>query len=365
MSELVKKYDKSRMIDLILSAPWEFERSLEEYGKIDLPRRVGEAVLPSLEETRNIVIVGMGGSAIVGDVTRGLLSDKIEVPIEVIRTLRTPSYVRDGTIMIVVSYSGNTMETIMSCTAGLRRGAYPVIISSNGLLQRLSQRIGAAFYRLPSGRPPRTALAPMLAAMLSIFKKTEFSKALPRLDGAARAAQRYVEKVKNELFAGEEAKIAKEISGGIPMIYSYEPYTPIGFRLKTQLNENAKHHAFLEELPEANHNEIMGWEVLTVKYLHPIYIRGREERREITTSIDYRIEMLRGKGVKYSIIKAEGGDRLEEYLYLMVKVDLVSYLTALEKRVDPTPVATISGLKKKLENELNLGERLQRLVNGN
>jgi len=361
VTTLIDRYDKSRMIDLILSEPWEFENYLDKYKAVNLPENVGGVPLPSAEHVRNVVIMGMGGSAIVGDILRGLLYDVSPVPIEVSRGLVTPAYVRDGSLMLVVSYSGDTMETITGCVEGLRRGAYPIVISSGGLLRKLSAKIGAAFYELPGGRPPRTALAPMLAAALDIVSKTRIYGGVPA--EATRAAKRYVEAFRDSLGNAEEWGDAQRLAERIPVIYSYLPYTPIGFRLKTQLNENAKIHAFHEELPEANHNEIMGWEG-AANGICPVFIRGLEEKPEIAVSVKYRQDLLQQNNVEFITIKAQGASRLEEYLYLTVKADLLSYLVALHRGVDPTPVRTISGLKRRLEEEMSLSSKLLRLIDG-
>lgn len=352
--QLVAKYDSSRMLDLILSEPSELETFYEEYGGIALPERVHGAPLP--REPRRVILTGMGGSAIVGDFVRSLLLGKTNTAIEVVRDFRLPSYAGKGDVLVAVSYSGNTVETLTCAKEGVERGCYLVAVTSGGLLGRYASKLGAATYRLPAGRPPRTALAPMLAAALRILEQLSIPAPSPK--GSTGGARRVVEEFKNNPLGSTSALMAARIKGSIPLIYAYQPYSPVGFRFKTQVNENAKYHAFFAELPEADHNEIMGWEGALAAEYHPIFIRGLEEPNEISVIIDFWKRVLEERGIEYSELRSSGGSRLSELLELLVSVDLASYVLALLLGVDPTPVTTISRLKKVMDERLNLEKRV-------
>jgi len=124
------------------------------------------------------------------------------------------------------------------------------------------------------------------------------------------------------------------------------------------VNENAKYHAFFAELPEADHNEIMGWEgALAAKY-HPVLVRGSEEPSEIAVILDFWKRVFKERSIEYSEMKSSGGGRLSELLELLVSVDLASYVLALLLGVDPTPVGTISRLKKTMDERLNLERKV-------
>ena len=363
MEELIARYDKSRMIDLILKSPQEFEKYLEAYKEVEFPREVGGvASLPRTGEWRNVVILGMGGSAIVGDVVHGYLYDKLSIPVEVVRSPQPPRSLGNRTLMVSVSYSGNTVETITATLEGLRRGAYPVIVTSGGMLRKLATRLGAPLYELPPGRPPRTALSPMLAAVLRALEAAGLLKLGHEVESAAESARALVREIRTNLAGSIPARVAKALEGRVPLVYSYQPYTPLGYRLKTQLNENAKYHAFFMELPEGNHNEVMGWEGRVIAKFHAVFIRGHEELPEISVCLEYWREVLREKGVEVSELRSRSQNRLAEYLELMVMVDLTSYILALNLGVDPTPVATISRLKHLLESKLEVSARLERRI---
>jgi len=283
----------------------------------------------------SIVFTGMGGSAIVGDFARGLLLDRASAAIEVVRDFKLPLHVGKGDVLVAVSYSGNTVETLRCAKEGVERGCYLVAVTSGGLLERYASKLGAAVYKLPTGRPPRTALAPMLAAALRILERLNLPAPTPK--SSTSGARRVIEEFKADPLGCLPASIAARIKGSVPLIYTYQPYSPVGFRFKTQVNENAKYHAFFAELPEADHNEIMGWEgLLTAKY-HPVLIRGSEESGEIAAILDFWKQIFKERGIDSSELRSSGGGRLSELLELLVSVDLASYVLALLLGVDPTP----------------------------
>ena len=352
--QLVAKLDKSRMLDLILSEPDELETYHEKYSGVALPERVQGVALP--RDLDNVVFTGMGGSAIVGDFARGLLLDKVSASIEVVRDFKLPLYVGKGDVLVAVSYSGNTVETLRCAKEGVERGCYLVAVTSGGLLERYASKLGAAVYKLPTGRPPRTALAPMLAAALRILEQLNLPVPAPK--SSTSSARRVIEEFKANPLSCLAASIAARIKGSVPLIYTYQPYSPVGFRFKTQVNENAKYHAFFAELPEADHNEIMGWEGSLAGKYHPVLIRGSEESSEIAAILDFWKQVFKERGIDSSELRSSGGGRLSELLELLVSVDLASYVLALLLGVDPTPVNTISRLKRALDERLNLEERV-------
>jgi len=137
----------------------------------------------------------------------------------------------------------------------------------------------------------------------------------------------------------------------VPLIYGYTPYYSVAFRFKTQINENAKYHAFAAEIPEMFHNEIMGWEGLQSASYFPIILRGKEENRGLKVRIDYFKKVLDRSGISYREVFSKGGGRLANQLSLLYIADTVSYFLALLHHLDPMPVSTISGLKKRIEED--------------
>jgi len=308
--EKIKSVDKNNMYQLITSIPRELEKSFKKYSRLSLPRKIViSGVRRSIENIDKVVLIGMGGSAIGSDIIYYYLYDSLKLPVTIVRDFIIPGFIDENTLLISVSYSGETNETLYASIECIKRGVYPIFITSNGTLENL------------------------------VEKHTIFNEENVPLN------------------------IAKQLREKIPLIYAYKPYTPLGFRFKTQLNENAKHHAFFAELPEANHNEIMGWEnELKGKYI-PVLIRGSKESSYIRVVIDFWKEIFRDIGLDYIQIIGEGPNLLAELLSILIICDLTSFLLAIIKGVDPTPVSMISRLKKYVEAETRLKEKIDRLIN--
>ena len=362
--EKIKSVDKNNMYQLITSIPRELEKSFKKYSRLSLPREIViSGVRRSIENIDKVVLIGMGGSAIGSDIIYYYLYDSLRLSVTIVRDFMIPGFIDENTLLISVSYSGETNETLYASIECIKRGVYPIFITSNGTLEKLARKINAPIYLLPKGRPPRTSIAYMISALLDIFNKIDIARFdEEELMDAVKYLENLVEK--HTIFNEENVplNIAKQLREKIPLIYAYKPYTPLGFRFKTQLNENAKHHAFFAELPEANHNEIMGWEnELKGKYI-PVLIRGSKESSYIRVVIDFWKEIFRDIDLDYIQIIGEGPNLLAELLSILIICDLTSFLLAIIKGVDPTPVSTISRLKKYVEAETRLKEKIDRLI---
>ena len=338
--------DKSGMWNLIMGFP---EDLIKAYNLAE--EQVKEITYDL--DLRDVIIAGMGGSAIGGDLVKEYLFDRAQIPIYVIRWFEAPSFVDENTIAIISSHSGNTEETISAMKSLLDKKCKIIIVSSNGFLEKIAEKKKIPFIKIPGKRPPRTAIAYLYISMLVVlnkvgvkgFNKEEFEESI-RILKAMR------EELKDNGEMAEKAQsLAREITGRIPLIYSYRPYYSVAFRFKTQINENAKYHAFAAEIPEIFHNEIMGWEGVQVSNYYPIILRGREESGRLKIRIDYFKEILNDSGISYGEIYGKGEGRLANQLSLLYIVDTTSYFLALLHNTDPTPVNTISKLKKRINEE--------------
>ena len=337
--------DKSGMWNLIINFPQDLAKAY------DLAVKCVENF--AFREPENVVIAGMGGSAIGGDLTREYFFDKAQIPIHVTKWFKPPFFAGKKTLAIVSSYSGNTEETISMMKGFLEKGCEMVIISSNGFLEKVAERKNIPFIKIPSGRPPRTALAYLYVPMLVLLDKAGvkgFSKS--ELNESIRVLEPMKEELcENGMTAQTAKNLAKEITGRVPLIYGYTPYYSVAFRFKTQINENAKYHTFTAEIPEMFHNEIMGWEGVQAASYYPIILRGKEESKRLKVRIDYFKEILNNSGISYGEIHSKGEGRLANQLSLLYIVDITSYFLALLHNTDPTPVNTISKLKKRINEE--------------
>ncbi|MCD6563024.1 MAG: bifunctional phosphoglucose/phosphomannose isomerase [Thermoproteales archaeon] len=360
LHNLRKNIDKNDMYSLLVNFPSELEKSFKEYEKINIPETLKiRGKIKNISEIRNVVIIGMGGSAIGGDIIISYLYKKIKIPIFLIRDYVLPGFINNHTLLVGVSYSGNTDETLLAFLEGIKLGAYPIIITSDGLFEKISDKINVPIFKLPIGRPPRTSTAYMLSALLHVLEKSN----VVSLDRDEIYSTFYFLKKIIERYSSLEentlpVQLALTIKDKIPLIYTYKPYTPIGYRFKTQLNENAKYHAFFGEFPEVDHNEIMGWENETNKDYIPIFLEGRFGEESTKTMMKYWKILFDHKDIKYITLKGIGKNILADMLYLLLTGDFTSYILALLEKIDPTPVTTITGLKDYLTKNTSLRQRV-------
>lgn len=338
-SRLREELDRGRMWDILMQFPEDLERAWREAEELEL----------EWEEPSKVLVAGMGGSAIGGDLAKEYAYDRARIPVEVVRDFEPPLYADRSTLAFVVSYSGKTEETLSTLSRLLDAGCAIVAVTSGGILGEVAAKKGLPVLEVPAGRPPRTALPYLYLPILVILSKLgvlEFDRGeLEEAISMAREARR-------ELFeGGETSRVAEELAeralGKIPLIYSYRPYYSVAYRFKTQINENAKQHAFCAEIPEMCHNEIVGWERGGSKYF-PVFLRGREEDPRVRARVEYLVEVLEERGVGYGVVEARGEGRLSNQLSLLYAADVASYYLALLNGVDPTPIELISRMKKRV-----------------
>ncbi len=360
LNNLRKEIDKNNMYPLLVNFPKELEDSFKTYEEKEIPYELKLFNRKrELSNIQNVVIIGMGGSAIGGDIIISYLYGKLRIPVFLVRDYILPGFVNEHTLLIGISYSGNTDETLLAFLEGVKRLAYPIIITSDGLFKEVSEKINVPTFELPIGRPPRTSTAYMISALLHIFKKCKITE-LDRDE--IHATFGFLNKIVKEYATLKEdtlpVKLAYKIKNKIPLIYAYKPYTPIGYRLKTQLNENAKYHAFFGEFPEVDHNEIMGWENIKNLDFIPIFIEGQFGEENTKKMMAFWKNLLKEKEIEFIELQGKGSNLLSDMLYLLVTEDFTSYILALLEKIDPTPVTTIGALKNYLANKSSLREKV-------
>jgi len=352
---LVAQYahlDKGGMLSRVLSYPEDLERGVNSYADLRL-----EISVPHPLE--GVVVAGMGGSFIGALFLQDLLGDRWQTSIHAIRDMSLPAYVNSNYLVIAVSYSGNTEEIIRVLAEALRRGAPVIAVASGGLMAKYSERLRYPLVRLPPGLAPRAAFPYIISALSAILDQIDPSlNLLKSIEDSSRALMAARERLIGESLELSEWMIAN-YSSRFLVVYAYRPYVSAGYRLKTQINENAKLHAFFSELPEANHNEIMGWE--SPSNVFTLAIRARSEPPEVLHRMEFLLDLWRSRGIEFREVVAEGDGRAQELLRLFFKFDLASVLLALKRGVDPTPVETISQLKRHLDARINVEDILSRL----
>jgi len=344
--EKIKGIDKSNMRGLLFEFPFQCQEAV----------KLGENLVVSQKLFQNndkLIICGLGGSAIGGDILKTLLHHQIKVPIFVNRNYHLPRLADEKTLIFIVSYSGNTEETIFSYKEAKRRNSAIISISSGGKLKELSEEDGIPSVIVPSGMPPRTALGYLFIPILRVLERAGWVKEQDYGE-LSRILQGIRDKCSpNVPVAANIAKtIASELVGRIPLIYGVDGKTDVvAHRLKTQFNENSKIIAFWDVFPELNHNEIVPWGgegKVDLRKFYPVFIRDKGEEERIRKRIEITQSIIKERQAKWREIWTEGENLLTRILSAIYIGDWISFYLAIIEEVDPTPVKAIGFLKREL-----------------
>lgn len=331
--------------------------------------KVGNKTINYTQPVNKIIFAGMGGSAIAGDLARDWLGSTIEAPMESVRSYHLPAYVDEKTLAFVVSYSGNTEETLSCMLDALKKGCPIVSISSDGALTRCSNALGLPVIGLPKMAAARVSFPYLFAPipyMLVRFGLLPHKKA-----EEVTEATDMVEKLTNEyavetpLNKNPAKKAASQIFGTVPVIYAHGPYRSVGLRFKTQVNENCKLPARCDFFPELNHNEIMGWEASPkiLKHYTLVLLRSEDEPEETHTRIEaLKAEFFEEKAKSVLEIWAQGHTLLTRMFHMLFTADMTSlYLSVLHRR-DPVASETFKILKYQVTERLQTIDKLEQKI---
>lgn len=342
--ENIKTVDKSGMINFPVNSAKHYREAA------DLARNVRL----SYPEPDNIIISGMGGSAIGGDLLKDWARNQIDVPIEVNREYELPSYASKGTLVLLTSYSGDTEETLSTFLDALKRKCMVFCVSSGGALLENADRLGVPYLKVPSVMPPRAALPYLFTPLLVCLEnmglisgaKNQLTEALLTLEKISR--DNAPEKPTIENFC---KALALNIGQTSPVIYGFGFYRSVAMRYKQQFNENSKVPAKWDVFSELNHNETVGWERAgeLAKCYSAILLRDSDEPTAINSRIEITKELLEQAGAKVMEVQAQGKNRLAKMLSTTLIGDFTSVYLAVQRDVDPTPVKTINYLKETLK----------------
>lgn len=300
--------------------------------------------LPILKEpVDNIIFIGMGGSAISFDFLKSYLTHLgINKPLELIRDYTLPNTITKNTLVFVASYSGNTEETITCYRSAYRITQNIISISSGGKLEEVCKMNKTPFIIVPTGFQPRTAaISYMLFPFLKALEKLNI------LPSQKNSVDKIISAVSKSKFKELAISISEKLVDKIPLIYSSTLMAPVAYRMKTQINENSKTHAFCHQYSEMNHNEILGFNILKANY-HIITFKFDHDHRRIQKRMEIIKEMTNTKGIATTEIALSGDDFLVKLYSAVLIGDLTSIYLALRYKIDPTPIIMIEDLKKKL-----------------
>lgn len=317
----------------------------------DARERVAAAELRRIEASDGLVVAGMGGSAVGARLAAGVLSDRLRRPLVVADGYSLPSWVGSGTLVLCSSYSGATEETL-ACYEQARRLAAPILVaSSGGPLTERALADGVPVVRLPRGLQPRAAVGYSLVCALAAASLCRAAPPLRRdLEGAAALMDRLASDWGPEGPDNGPAKaLARRLVGLAPVIVGAGATAPVAYRWKCQLNENAKVPAFCSALPEADHNEICGWDAAAqIGAFAAIFLEDDDDPPQVRRRIRLTAAAAKTGALLVRRVSGHGETRLQRLLSLVLLGDLVSLYVAVLRGVDPADIRAISELKTAL-----------------
>ncbi|MEW6189206.1 MAG: bifunctional phosphoglucose/phosphomannose isomerase [Actinomycetota bacterium] len=344
--EKVKAVDAEGMLLGLEHFPDQCEEAVRLAEETPLDFRV-----PSIN---SILIMGMGGSGISGDIIKTILSDEVKVPIWVSKGYSIPNFVDQGTLCFAVSYSGDTEETLSCFDKAVRLGCPIISIASGGMLESVAQRHGMPVIKIPGGIQPRSALGYLTLPILIALQK--FDIIANKAEDIKETIKLLKSKAKKlSLSRSSEQNGAKGLAiklfGRIPVVYGSDGPTAVAaLRWKCQFNENAKIPAFWHVFPELNHNETVGWELLQeiTENFHLILLRDEGEPERIKRRIEITRSLIEDHFGDVVEVWTEGKSKLARTFSIIYFGDFVGVYLAVLNGVDPTPVHRITLLKRKL-----------------
>ncbi len=314
------------------------------------------AGLPTADDLDHVVVMGMGGSGIAGDVLAALASPSSPVPVIVVKDPDVPAFVGPRTMVIALSFSGTTAETIAGASEVLERGASLVAVTSGGPLAALTASGGGGVLAVDPTIPmPRAGLGAMVAPVLAVAEDAGL------LDGAREQLAAAVAQLRRRADAlsrpGNEAEaLARTIGRTWPLVYGAGPLGAVAaVRWKNQVNENAKAPAFHHTLPEVCHNELCGWGQhgdVTRQVLTLVELRHGFESSDIGRRFELMDDQMLEVVGDICVVEAEGDGPLAQLMDLVLVGDVMSLHLAADAGVDPGPIPALDAMKAGLASEL-------------
>jgi glucose/mannose-6-phosphate isomerase len=294
-------------------------------------------------ESAGLMVCGMGGSAIGGDLAAAALGDRLTKPLLSIRDYELPSWATPEWTVLCSSYSGTTEETLACFEAAEVLGARRLVLSTGGPLVERAREAGVPVVAPPGIYQPRVAVAYMFVAAA---EAAALAGAAPRIHTEIDAAAAFIEREREALQARAK-EIAGELDGAVPtVIHGADLTAPVAHRWKTQLNENAKLPSFYSELPEADHNEVCGWSGEAAGRMGAVFIEDCDQHPRERRRFELTAEIAAEGAAAVVRVETEGETRVERLLWATLLGDLVSLEVAEELGVDPEQIDALDRIKE-------------------
>jgi glucose/mannose-6-phosphate isomerase len=307
--------------------------------------RFESAGVPAVDPPGDLIVCGMGGSAIGGDLAAAVLGNRALRPVRTVREYVLPPGLGPENLVLVASYSGNTEETLACFDAAGEAGTPRVALTTGGKLAEAARAAGVPVIGVPSGMQPRAAVVYMVVGALGCAAA---SGAAPSVHDEIEAGAELLRRLADDALAADShpKRLARDLHGRVPVVFGAAATVPIATRWKTQVNENAKWPAFASALPEADHNEICAWE--RPGQLAAVFLEEAGQDPRVQRRFEATAKILASGGAPVHRVKGVGETPFERVMSLVMLGDLVSIELALLDGTDPTPVEPIERLKAEL-----------------
>jgi glucose/mannose-6-phosphate isomerase len=340
--EAIARIDASDQLTDILAIPEHLRDALW---------KVESAGLEPWDSPGGIIVAGMGGSAIGGELARAILGDHASRPILTARAYGLPPWTTNATTVVCASYSGTTEETLACYEAAGVIGARRVVVTSGGTLAEMARADGVPVIPVAGGYQPRHAVAYMTVGVLEVAALAGVG---PRMNSEIDVAADHLEELVIEwgpdgVDASEAKALARALAGTVPVIAGAGLTTGIAYRWKTQINENAKSPAYSLELPELDHNEIEGWvSASECGRFSAVFLDDDDTPPRVKERIALTARLIKPGAAGVHRIHSRGRTTVERVFSLVLLGDLVSLYLAVLRGVDPAPVELLAALKDEL-----------------
>jgi len=317
-------------------------------------RLTRELALPETHQgLRSVAVLGMGGSAIGGDLVAGIWSNRLRAPLIVVRGYDLPAWVDTTTLVVASSNSGNTEETIAALGAAMARHSPVVAMTTGGALRMAAERAGFPLVTYPGGGMPRAAVGYSITLLAGLLQRAGLlSLGEDEVDGAREAARAAVATYGPDIptMLNPAKQLAWTLLDRYPVIEASGFLAPVARRWKTQLNENSKSNAGWETLPEATHNTVVGYPhpEVVLDHLNVVFLESPLDHPRDRLRAALSIAALDDAHIGHSRATIAGPSRFAQALSAIVMGDYVTAYLALVYGTDPTPIDSLVRIKEAL-----------------
>jgi glucose/mannose-6-phosphate isomerase len=340
-----QQLDKSDMLARVMEMDRQAEDAWEIAEGLQAPEQYRRAT--------SIVVLGMGGSAIGGDLARSLALRHLAIPMFVSREYDLPAFVGRETLVIASSYSGGTEETLTSVEQALGIGASVMALTTGGKLAEMARQHGFPLLVFDYQAQPRAALGYSLFLMLGVLVKLGYlSPDAANLKDAIDVIRKQRDEIAPEVptVRNPAKELATDLNAKLAVIYGGGFLAEVARRWKGQFNENSKNWAFFEQFPELNHNAVMGYQFPPdlAQRLLVVCLTSTRNHPRIQAREEITIQILARHGVRSTVVSGQGDGELAHMASIIQFGDFVTYYLALLNGIDPSTIEAIDYLKAEL-----------------